>query len=726
MNLINIEMEEKGEPYSQIKDSSFTILDKPLLSQQYSKDISLNLSLDKNVLDFSSNNPLKFFSSENGNSNADISSDETSPRNQKDDARRVKSLMKLIIFDYKEERQKELKNPLLPIKERIEKVVNRYKVIENMFNVKRFRHKGFSAMDRFIMHPELSPTRKIIDTIFLILSLWDFFWSPFEFFVEQNTTSYLKDFIVDFLFFMEILSQFFTAYFKGKILIRKPKKIAKNYLKFKFFLDLVYVFPFYLIRDYLFFFRFLKIYKCYKILDSHVKIGSTWLLSFFIKNIKIITGIMQINMFVVLMFYFLHFSTCIWIYIGRASESESWINAKSSEWLVFDDYTDWELYTVGIFFMIETFSSIGYGDLPPKNFHETLFIMFCEVINVGLFAYLVSCIISVLKNFMTDEMSFKIQKEADVNGWMRNYYKHLPDKMKNLLITDKTPIFDQIKKYFLLYHKNGIQWINQFDFIKYMKPADRNALLSHTFSELYSCFHLFFGDVDNYIRNQIALQLRIKIISENEIIISEFSGHKKNEIKYVYLIGKGSVQMSKSSEDIFQFKPESYFGDELLLRKKPQFSYINNNLKNSYLLLCPYTALQDLFNYHVDFYILFLYKTLFRFQTILNTPKQDKDIFNETERPSNIINPYKMDDFINDIDNNKKLEINEELLGNLSKLSLKHEKYLERLQLVLQVEKKLEFSRYQIESVKNMFEVFQNKSQSVIDSFSKNDHLFHN
>lgn len=47
--------------------------------------------------------------------------------------------------------------------------------------------------------------------------------------------------------------------------------------------------------------------------------------------------------------------------------------------------------------MAETFSTTGYGDLTPNliNEPELLFIIICEIINCGLFAYLISNILDV-------------------------------------------------------------------------------------------------------------------------------------------------------------------------------------------------------------------------------------------------------------------------------------------------------------------------------------------
>ena len=108
-----------------------------------------------------------------------------------------------------------------------------------------------------IMHPEFSKLRLLIDLITCLLLATDLLISPYEYLVNIKSIfgKQLKDkkreILFDCLFFFDILSNFFTAYFQNKLLIKEFNLIFFNYIKFQFIFDLIYVTPFWLLEPYL-------------------------------------------------------------------------------------------------------------------------------------------------------------------------------------------------------------------------------------------------------------------------------------------------------------------------------------------------------------------------------------------------------------------------------------------------------------------------------------------
>lgn len=66
---------------------------------------------------------------------------------------------------------------------------------------------------------------------------------------RSDSASMVIDLIIDFSFFVEILVTFFTAIKEGDRLIVDRVKIAKNYLKGWFFIDILTTFPFQLLNS---------------------------------------------------------------------------------------------------------------------------------------------------------------------------------------------------------------------------------------------------------------------------------------------------------------------------------------------------------------------------------------------------------------------------------------------------------------------------------------------
>ena len=64
-------------------------------------------------------------------------------------------------------------------------------------------------------------------------------------FVDDNSVSWMvTELVLDFLFFIDIILTFFSAYFdKLDVLVDNRRKIACNYLKFWFIIDFVSIMP---------------------------------------------------------------------------------------------------------------------------------------------------------------------------------------------------------------------------------------------------------------------------------------------------------------------------------------------------------------------------------------------------------------------------------------------------------------------------------------------------
>ena len=95
------------------------------------------------------------------------------------------------------------------------------------------------------------PFIKFWNLIMIILMGYVVSFVPFNICFDQSistemTTAGIIDIIVDILFFVDIIVNFLSAYDDPatSLPVVKPKIIAKNYLKFWFWLDLLTVLPF--------------------------------------------------------------------------------------------------------------------------------------------------------------------------------------------------------------------------------------------------------------------------------------------------------------------------------------------------------------------------------------------------------------------------------------------------------------------------------------------------
>lgn len=772
----NADINPDNLPYSHTNNLDISNANDSNVDVRRSEPLSQSIPLNQSATDHNR-------SDISGSDSSSIESDDMSIL----EPEKVKSLMKIIMSNYKEEKKAEARQMrVIETKAKIWKVVRQLK---HERGSKKGNHgtllgKIELRFSQFIMHPELSKSRLVIDTCLYILIFVDLLLSPYEYMViGVGSDNSSREIGFDIIFFLGIISNFFTAFFMKQVLVTNFRQIALNYSKFNLIIDILYVFPFW-IFDYKFIYmRFIKIYKYFMLL-RRIQTLLMYVFSFVIKSLKKIHSIVSILIFTITLIYILHYSACLYVYIGKYGHGQpNWIDNNG-----FSDLSNIDLYTVSVYLFIETFTTIGYGDIVPKSNLEYIYIMICEIINVGLFAYLVSCILEILSNLSTDELSFKLNSDTDIDSWLIKYNKFIPSKMKAELVKEESPTFEEIKKYFVMFYKMDYLWLNNFDFLRQMRPRERHEVLEHTFSVLYDNFKSFFMGLDTAMKNAVAINLRTKIVEPKGIILCEKEGSKKNLIRHLYFIGKGKVGVFRDTEHITTFTVGSYFGDEYLIDKYAKLTYMNIDDTDAYIFTVPISLITDLCSRYDQSYLFLLYKAMTRHNKIKLLQAEElklienKDEVNQDKEGNNLLSRHTTQDFAFGINNktynenspNKKysqrgfpydntntplkneetfsifqknltineanncqaesllsnefnideLDVNVENLGSMGKLNERKKKFEDNLSYALTLEKKMEFLQGQMDFIYSHYDVVKNKTKNIIDSFKKNEKHF--
>ena len=85
-----------------------------------------------------------------------------------------------------------------------------------------------------------------------------------------------------------------------------------------------------------------------------------------------------------------HITACVWILLGDWQfnvKDEGWIKDLTEKKLLDEDY--WSKYACAVYWILTTFSSVGYGEIVPQTQIELGYTMFVEMLGICFFGYMV-------------------------------------------------------------------------------------------------------------------------------------------------------------------------------------------------------------------------------------------------------------------------------------------------------------------------------------------------
>ncbi len=519
----------------------------------------------------------------------------------------------VVLLDNPIEYKKEL---LKSAKKKIWKVVKLIKKNNNLKNLYIYE----DSKPCFIINSG-SKRKKIFKGLIYILLYIDYILLPYELFVGYDKKIIINRCIIfDIIFLIEILIKFISSYYdyKNKFIVTNIRLIFWKNINLNLFISLFSIFPFYLFNIKLEITRLIKLYR-YPIFNSKLKNIGTTILSPIIKNIILKQQIMRIFSLFLSLCYILHFCACIYCLLGK-NYSNSWILIHKED---LNSKNNFQIYINSIYFMAETFSTTGYGDLCPyDNEEELLFLIFCEIVNCAFYAYLLSNILEIITK--GNSLTYQIKSDhLDLERWIIHYINRLPASAKKKYNLHRSFIWNDVKRFFEIYYSNerNLKWIKKnINFIKEMKPKDKNKLFEHAFKRTYDKYNKFFRNIlKNNTKQEIILNFDISIEMSDTIIIP-FEG----KINRIYFIEQGTIEILNEENKIINILKEGdFFGIEKLTSSyngKSNYIYkvgkncnfcILNSIKISYLI-------DNIFNYDGEAFKIFINLAIFYSSEILH------------------------------------------------------------------------------------------------------------
>ena len=399
--------------------------------------------------------------------------------------------------------------------------------------------------DDFINEYYISPSSffiKFFDYIVFLSSM--FYLISVPYYLSQNlfisgerNYSKLILIIIDFIYILDIILNFFRAYqnFEEK-LVRKTKFIFFHYLKSWFLMDFIQSIPFFTIfksiekrnlkdnhiyyennklNPFLYLIMLIKIIKVYKMINENITISK---LGEFITQIEIIDNY---GGFIFSIFFSLcsvNFCACLFIFIGKNSYPG---------WLVKIDILDESyanIYITSVYFILVTITTVGYGDITGNSYAEIIYQMFLLII--GTIAY--SFVISYFSNYIVKINQKSITFEKNV-GILEEIRLHNPD-MKN-------SVYQEVLKNLhneQLYERKDKSIL--FDCLPY---ALKNKLIMEMYKPFIDNFIFFKGTENSDFIVKVVTALKPLLSFKGDILVQE-----GDFIKEIFFIKKGVLSLN--------------------------------------------------------------------------------------------------------------------------------------------------------------------------------------
>ena len=350
----------------------------------------------------------------------------------------------------------------------------------------------------FFIHPE-SKFLRVLDCIVAISVFYNLIYIPL--FLGSNeiycrigsfyTFTNIIELIIDFICVIDFFIHFFVGFYNEEDILQTDLlSIIINNLKGWFFIDLLSAIPFKTIFSFydtkckdisflssykyqnqfhylLICLRLLKTFRlhknkflqyCDEVLDKYVHYNNyfSFYLDFYIFCITI------------------HLVTCILIFIGR-NDYPSWIIHFN-----FTEYNFGKLYFIGIYYIITTVTTVGYGDLTCVTPKEKIFGILVEI--VGIFGY--SWVVSSISNYVKSKSDAEDEyfKKYQILEKIKMTYKDLSDDL-----------FERIVRYLKNKQINEEQEKNLID---ELPISLKNTLVYNMYEPIIQNF-IFFKNFDN-------------------------------------------------------------------------------------------------------------------------------------------------------------------------------------------------------------------------------------
>ena len=342
-------------------------------------------------------------------------------------------------------------------------------------------------------------------------------------------------FFVPCVYIADIFIYFRTGYISRGLIIADRKTVARRYLRGWFSLDLLAALPIGI------FFVFMPFSGVLKILQLNVIIK-------LLKSNRTIRRLAGNNInpailrLFLLVFYILlttHIISCGWIRIGGVPA----------------DLVGASRYVRAFYWTITTVTTIGYGDITPTGTHQTLFVIFIELLGAGMYGLVIGNIANLLANIDVAKTQYK-EKMDKINAFMK--YQNIPHSLQKKVNDYYNYLWESRRGY------------DESSVLTDLPDPLKVSVSLHINKEIIEKVPMFKHAGEDLIK-EIIMNLQPVVFTPGDYIVVA------GEVGFdMYFISKGSVDVLSADEKVkyTTLSSGAFFGEIALLLSVPRTATI--------------------------------------------------------------------------------------------------------------------------------------------------------
>jgi len=398
--------------------------------------------------------------------------------------------------------------------------------------------------------------KSIWDWIMLILLVWIAIFLPLQLgfpgnFGRKKYAVFIIDTIVDIFFGIDMVLTCFMA-------LEEPdgsycvgvRQITRRYVCHGFFaIDLLAIIPFNDLFQASKAFKVLKSVRFLRMLKALRLRNLERKLSRYDYDPRFPTGSLRLTKIFLALLCFMHFTGCLFYYIGsHTSDEESWLYKHAPGW---EDESVWSRYLLSIYWSTTTLTTVGYGDYSPVNDSEIGIAMMTMIVGAIGFSLITGTVSSVFANQDESFSDFRVKMQSVYLFLRKN--SQIPDDVARRIIA---VLQEKWQKQILVQHQSKVNDIyrdlprgllKEVVFHVNSKLLAKSAFIRHLNSDYGpECVFTLFG------------LLRRRDIATRELVCME-----REPVKYVYFIESGEYGIIDSrypGEVLGTMGPGEHFG----------------------------------------------------------------------------------------------------------------------------------------------------------------------